>query len=161
MLTSPASVEPSAERLERTAAAVAASATANTSALAISPRGSVVVDARTNSLILTDTAPKLAAIRDLIELVDIPVRQVMIEARIVIAQTDAGRNLGIEWGGAAVNIHAVALHHRCHRVAAAAELGIRRRVNDRVRHGPRRDHDCRHQDQYAGSDFYRFRRHGL
>lgn len=69
----------------------------------ISPRGSVVVDGRTNSLIITDTAPKLAAIRDLIELIDIPVRQVMIEARIVIAQTDAGRNLGIEWGGGYLN----------------------------------------------------------
>jgi len=65
----------------------------------ISPRGSVVVDKRTNSLIITDTATKLAAIRDLIELVDIPVRQVMIEARIVIAQSDATKNLGIEWGG--------------------------------------------------------------
>jgi type IV pilus assembly protein PilQ len=65
-----------------------------------SPRGSVVVDARTNSLIITDTASKLAEIRDLLTLVDIPVRQVMIEARIVIAQSDATKNLGIEWGGA-------------------------------------------------------------
>ena len=65
----------------------------------VSPRGSVVVDERTNSLIITDTALKLAEIRDLIELVDIPVRQVMIEARIVIAQSDATKNLGIEWGG--------------------------------------------------------------
>lgn len=64
-----------------------------------SPRGSVVVDERTNSLIITDTAAKLAEIRELIELVDIPVRQVMIEARIVIAQSDASKNLGIEWGG--------------------------------------------------------------
>ncbi len=70
----------------------------------ISPRGSVVVDSRTNSLIITDTAPKLAAIRDLIELVDIPVRQVMIEARIVIAQSDATYNLGIQWGGAYLDI---------------------------------------------------------
>jgi type IV pilus assembly protein PilQ len=68
-----------------------------------SPRGSVVVDARTNSLIITDTATKLAEIRDLLELVDIPVRQVMIEARIVIAQSDAAKSLGIEWGGAYVN----------------------------------------------------------
>jgi type IV pilus assembly protein PilQ len=68
-----------------------------------SPRGAVVVDARTNSLIITDTADKLAEIRDLIELVDVPVRQVMIEARIVIAQSDATKNLGIEWGGAYVN----------------------------------------------------------
>ena len=54
----------------------------------ISPRGSVVVDPRTNSMIVTDTAAKLAEIRDLIDLVDIPIRQVMIEARIVIAQSD-------------------------------------------------------------------------
>jgi type IV pilus assembly protein PilQ len=65
----------------------------------ISERGSVVVDSRTNSLIITDTAAKLEEIRDLIELVDIPVRQVMIESRIVIAQSDLTHNLGIEWGG--------------------------------------------------------------
>jgi type IV pilus assembly protein PilQ len=65
----------------------------------ISGRGSVVVEPRTNSLIITETAPKLAEIRSLIELVDIPIRQVMIEARIVIAQSDATKNLGIEWGG--------------------------------------------------------------
>ena len=64
-----------------------------------SPRGSVVVDERTNSLIITDTAAKLGEIRELIDVVDIPVRQVMIEARIVIAQSDASKNLGIEWGG--------------------------------------------------------------
>ncbi|MEZ5501752.1 MAG: type IV pilus secretin PilQ [Halioglobus sp.] len=68
-----------------------------------SPRGSVVVDTHTNSLIITDTAAKLAEIRDLLELVDIPVRQVMIESRIVIAQSDATKNLGIEWGGAYLN----------------------------------------------------------
>lgn len=69
----------------------------------ISSRGSVVVEPRTNSLIITETAPKLAEIRGLIELVDIPIRQVMIEARIVIAQSDATKNLGIEWGGAYLN----------------------------------------------------------
>ena len=69
----------------------------------VSPRGSVIVDPRTNSLILTDTAAKLAEIRDLIELVDIPVRQVMIEARIVIAQSDLTKNLGIQWGGGYLN----------------------------------------------------------
>lgn len=66
----------------------------------ISERGSVVVDPRTNSLIITETAAKLADIRDLIELVDIPIRQVMIESRIVIAQSDLEEELGIEWGGA-------------------------------------------------------------
>ena len=65
----------------------------------VSDRGSVIVDARTNSIIITETDEKLAEIRDLIELVDIPIRQVMIEARIVIAQSDFERELGIEWGG--------------------------------------------------------------
>ncbi len=69
----------------------------------ISSRGSVVVDPRTNSIIVTDTADKLAEIRDLIDLVDIPIRQVMIEARIVIAQSDLEEELGIEWGGGAVD----------------------------------------------------------
>jgi len=70
----------------------------------ISGRGSVVVEPRTNSLIITETAVKLAEIRALIELVDIPIRQVMIEARIVIAQSDATKNLGIEWGGGYLNV---------------------------------------------------------
>ena len=68
-----------------------------------SPRGSVVVDVRTNSIIITDTEAKLAEIRDLLALVDIPVRQVMIEARIVVAQSDATKNLGIQWGGGYLN----------------------------------------------------------
>ncbi len=66
----------------------------------ISDRGSVVVDNRTNSLLITETINKIKEIEKLVELVDIPVRQVMIEARIVIANTDAQRDLGIEWGGA-------------------------------------------------------------
>jgi type IV pilus assembly protein PilQ len=65
----------------------------------VSDRGSVVVDERTNSIIITDTATKLAEIRDLIERVDVPIRQVMIEARIVIASTNLDEELGIEWGG--------------------------------------------------------------
>ena len=70
----------------------------------ISSRGSVIVDDRTNSLIITDTAAKLTEVRTLIDLVDIPIRQVMIEARIVIAQSDVSRQLGIRWGGAGLNI---------------------------------------------------------
>jgi type IV pilus assembly protein PilQ len=70
----------------------------------ISPRGSVIVDARTNSLILTDTAMKLGAMRELIDRVDIPIRQVMIEARIVIAQSDITQALGIRWGGAYLDV---------------------------------------------------------
>jgi len=69
----------------------------------VSERGSVVVDERTNSIIVTDTAAKLAEVRNLIERVDIPIRQVMIEARIVIAQTNLDEELGIEWGGGYIN----------------------------------------------------------
>jgi type IV pilus assembly protein PilQ len=70
----------------------------------ISPRGSVIVDNRTNSIIVTDTSNKLAEIRNLINLVDIPIRQVMIEARIVIAQSDLAQELGIRWGGAYLDV---------------------------------------------------------
>ena len=70
----------------------------------ISPRGSVIVDSRTNSIIVTDTTNKLAEIRNLIDLVDIPIRQVMIEARIVIAQSDLSQELGIRWGGAYLDV---------------------------------------------------------
>lgn len=69
----------------------------------ISTRGSVIVDNRTNSLIVTETSAKLAEIRELIDRVDIPIRQVMIEARIVIAQSDLEKELGISWGGAYLN----------------------------------------------------------
>lgn len=69
----------------------------------ISSRGSVIVEARTNSLIVTETSSKLAEIRDLIDRVDIPIRQVMIESRIVIAQSDLEKELGIQWGGGYLN----------------------------------------------------------
>ena len=65
----------------------------------VSERGSVVVDGRTNSIIVTDTAAKLEEVRALIDNVDIPIRQVMIEARIVIASSDVEEQLGIRWGG--------------------------------------------------------------
>ena len=70
----------------------------------VSDRGSVVVDERTNSIIITDTATKLAEIRDLIDRVDVPIRQVMIEARIVIASTNLDEELGIEWGGGYIGV---------------------------------------------------------
>ena len=70
----------------------------------VSDRGSVVVDERTNFIIITDTATKLAEIRDLIERVDVPIRQVMIEARIVIASTNLDEELGIEWGGGYIGV---------------------------------------------------------
>jgi type IV pilus assembly protein PilQ len=68
----------------------------------LSERGSVIVDERTNAIILTDTAEKLEDFRRVIAQLDVPVRQVLIEARIVIATTSFSEELGIRWGGAAL-----------------------------------------------------------
>lgn len=65
----------------------------------LSPRGSVIVDERTNSLLVTETAQKLEELRRLVKLIDVPVRQVLVEARIVIAESEATEKLGIKWGG--------------------------------------------------------------
>lgn len=67
----------------------------------LSDRGSVVVDQRTNSLLLRDTATNLADVRKLIEKLDIPVRQVLIESRIVIANNDFAKELGVRFGSSA------------------------------------------------------------
>lgn len=65
----------------------------------LSPRGSVIVDERTNSLLVTETAEKLEEFRRLIKLIDIPIRQVLVEARIVVATSESSEKLGIRWGG--------------------------------------------------------------
>lgn len=67
----------------------------------LSERGHVMVDARTNSLVVTDTATNLAELRDMIARLDVPVRQVQIEARIVNANDNFSEELGIRFGGAA------------------------------------------------------------
>jgi len=64
----------------------------------ISDRGSVAIDERTNTLLLQDTAERLADIRRLVSTLDIPVKQVMIEARIVIVSDDYSRDLGVRFG---------------------------------------------------------------
>jgi type IV pilus assembly protein PilQ len=64
----------------------------------LSERGSVAIDERTNTLLLQDTAERLADIRRLVSTLDIPVRQVLIEARIVIVNDDFNRELGVRFG---------------------------------------------------------------
>jgi len=71
----------------------------------LSERGSISIDERTNTLLLQDTAERLADIRRLVSTLDIPVRQVLIEARIVIVNDDFSRELGVRFGGAAVFNH--------------------------------------------------------
>ena len=77
----------------------------NTSLL--TDRGTVTIDTRTNTLIVKDTAETISNIRDLISKIDIAVKQVMIEARIVSATDTFSKELGVKWGilsqGAASN----------------------------------------------------------
>ncbi len=64
----------------------------------LSPRGQVTVDSRTNSLLIQDTRQKIAEVRKLIAQLDQPVRQVMIETRLVEATESFSRNLGFKFG---------------------------------------------------------------
>src|SRR5690606_31218033 len=62
-------------------------------------RGSVIYDDRTNSLLMTLTQERIDEMRRIVSLLDVPVRQVMIEARIVEANVDYDKSLGVRWGG--------------------------------------------------------------
>ncbi len=64
----------------------------------LSSRGSVAIDDRTNILLVQDTAERLQDIRRLVRTLDIPVRQVLIETRIVVVADDYGRELGVRFG---------------------------------------------------------------
>ncbi|MBU6421057.1 MAG: type IV pilus secretin PilQ [Gammaproteobacteria bacterium] len=64
----------------------------------LSPRGSLSVDSRTNTLLVQDTAANIAAIRQMVAKLDIPVKQVLIESRIVVANNDYTTQLGVQFG---------------------------------------------------------------
>ncbi|MCU4359012.1 MULTISPECIES: type IV pilus secretin PilQ family protein [Acinetobacter] len=64
----------------------------------LSPRGTVSIDPRTNTLIINDTAQKIDQIRKMIDLLDVRVKQVMVEARIVRASTSFTKEMGVKWG---------------------------------------------------------------
>ncbi|MCZ6773856.1 MAG: type IV pilus secretin PilQ, partial [Proteobacteria bacterium] len=64
----------------------------------LSDRGNVTVDERTNTLLVQDTSDKLTEIRKIVETLDVPVRQVLIESRIVIANEDFSKDLGVKFG---------------------------------------------------------------
>jgi len=66
-------------------------------------RGSIAVDDRTNNIIAYQTQERLDELRRIVAQLDIPVRQVMIEARIVEANVDYDKALGVRWGGSYVN----------------------------------------------------------
>ncbi|QBG37777.1 type IV pilus secretin PilQ [Litorilituus sediminis] len=64
----------------------------------LSSRGSVSVDERTNTLLIRDTAKSIEDIKRMVTILDIPVRQVVIEARMVTVQDNLNEELGIRWG---------------------------------------------------------------
>jgi len=65
----------------------------------LTDRGTASVDVRTNTIIVHDTSSSIESVRRAIKVLDVPVRQVLIEARIVVASTNVGEALGIRWGG--------------------------------------------------------------
>ena len=74
------------------------SSSGNNAQRILSPRGSVIFETRTNQLFVTDIPSKLEEVQALIAKIDIPVRQVLIEARIVEADDKFGRTLGVKLG---------------------------------------------------------------
>ncbi|MCK5917480.1 MAG: type IV pilus secretin PilQ family protein [Cocleimonas sp.] len=64
----------------------------------LSKRGSISVDTRTNTLLAQDTVSRIDAIREMVKSLDIPIRQVSIESRIVIANDEFGKDLGTRFG---------------------------------------------------------------
>ncbi|MBJ2155413.1 type IV pilus secretin PilQ [Variovorax sp. IB41] len=72
----------------------------------LSTRGSAIAEVRTNQLFVTDTPVRLAEVSELIRKLDVPVRQVLIEARIVEASDTFGKSLGVKLGGGATGKNA-------------------------------------------------------
>jgi type IV pilus assembly protein PilQ len=68
----------------------------------VDERGSITVDDRTNSIIAYQTQERLDELRRIVTQLDVAVRQVMIEARIVEANVDYDKSLGVRWGGAKI-----------------------------------------------------------
>lgn len=69
----------------------------------LSDRGSIAVDDRTNTLLIQDTAERLQDIRRMVTTLDIPIKQVLIESRIVVVNDDFSRDLGIRLGVTALH----------------------------------------------------------
>ncbi|HYW56299.1 MAG TPA: type IV pilus secretin PilQ [Polaromonas sp.] len=86
-------------------AQIAAGGTGPNSARILSNRGSVIAEARTNQLFVTDIPSRLEQVQSYIAKIDVPVRQVLIEARIVEAQDTFGKSLGVRLGGFPITVN--------------------------------------------------------
>jgi len=65
----------------------------------LSSRGHVSFDARTNTVLVRDTPLVIQTIKSMVQVLDVPVRQVVIEARMVTVNESIGKKLGVQWGG--------------------------------------------------------------
>ncbi|MGJ7508472.1 type IV pilus secretin PilQ [Variovorax sp. GT1P44] len=92
-----------AQGLTGTGSAAGSGGGAGTASRILSPRGSVIAESRTNQLFVSDIPSRLTQVAELIQKLDVPVRQVMIEARIVEAADTFGKSLGVKLGGGAIN----------------------------------------------------------
>ena len=98
LLKSVKAVNPGGQQQSPAAGSVTYSKLATESNSLLSPRGQVTVDARTNSILIQDTESKIRQVRKLIAQLDKPVRQVMIETRLVEATDNFAKNLGVRLG---------------------------------------------------------------
>lgn len=65
----------------------------------LTSRGQIIVDKRTNALIVTDVTPSLNKVKNMISLLDVRTKQVLISSQIITTKKDFSRDLGIQWGG--------------------------------------------------------------
>jgi len=86
-------------QLQPNSSASGSNTAGSTSRGILSSRGSVIAEPRTNQLFVTDVPSKLAQVQEMISKLDVAVRQVLIEARIVEAADTFGKSLGVKWGG--------------------------------------------------------------
>ena len=119
-------------RVNYAAASELAAVIAGGQSTLLSERGTIQVDERTNSLIAHDTPHRLEKLAQLLAGLDLPARQVLIESRVVVANRNYGRNLGLRWGVTAVDRrgegHAVVLSGTGEATRRIAEVaGDRRR----------------------------------
>jgi len=106
------------------AALLKGSATGTSSNSVLSTRGTVAVDDRTNTLLLQDTADRLAEVRRLVATLDIPIKQVLIESRIVIVTNDFERDLGARFGVTATRSNGTNGLYETTGTAAGVDTGI-------------------------------------
>ncbi|MCU7843465.1 MAG: type IV pilus secretin PilQ [Candidatus Thiodiazotropha sp. (ex Monitilora ramsayi)] len=89
----------------------------------LSERGNVTVDTRTNTLLVQDTVAKIADIRRLLQKLDVPVRQVLIESRIVVANNDFAKDLGVRVGASFGDTDNITVDGSNHYTVAGSEPG--------------------------------------